>query len=151
MMHYMNKHLPGCAEKLRQGIALLNFVCKLYKHQHTHGRKFLHEHPWGATSWCSRCVQKGLALPGMEVAYMDQCMVGQKVIDRHGESLPAKKPTGWMTNSPRVYEALSLTCNKQHRHADLRARKASETASYRAEVVFGVLRALREELQCAGR
>ena len=36
----------------------LKFVCKLYKIQVENGRKFLHEHPVGATSWWVKCIEE---------------------------------------------------------------------------------------------
>ena len=85
-------------------------------------------------------------LPGIQVAYMDQCVVGQSVGKR-----PAKKPTGWMTNSECIYQALSIKCDGAHEHASLLGGKAAATAAYPAEVDYIVLKAVRQEPRLAGR
>ncbi len=48
-------------------------------------------------------------MPGMVKVYADQCAYGLKT-KKKGQEGPAKKPTGFMTNSPHLAKALSRRC-----------------------------------------
>ena len=75
----------------------LNVACSLYEEQVKAGRFFIHEHPALATSWeepAVKCVKK---LANVQVSRVDACQYGMTGT-YHGEDLPVKKPTRWMTN-----------------------------------------------------
>ena len=55
-------------------------------------------------------------LPDVELARADLCMYGMEVKSSDGSSLPAKKPTGFMTNSKKIAKRLSKACDNSHRH-----------------------------------
>ena len=70
------------------------------------GAYFLHEHPAGATSWHEQCVLNVLSLSGVKRIRADQCMHGQEAED----GSPIRKPTGFMSNSDCLLEALNRRC-----------------------------------------
>ena len=146
-LRYLHSGSAKYAETLKKGLEHLRLVCAMYKYQVEHGRLFLHEHPWQASSWSARCVQEVLELPGVEVAYCDQCMFGMVTAD--GEA--AKKPTGWMSNSKYIRDALSVKCDGGHKHQELIGGRAQHCAAYPPKLVIAVLHALRRELRDAGR
>ena len=91
--------------------AHFKFVCELYKLQHEAGRKFLHEHRVGATSWPVRCIGKVKPLEGVKITGADLCMYGLKTWSTHRgiKDTPAQKRTICMTNS----EAIATRLGKQ--------------------------------------
>ena len=146
----LNKRDAKYYETLAKCTAHLELVCQMYKFQHSQGRLFMHEHPWGASSWHLKCVQEILKLPNVSVAYCDQCMLGQSVVDRSGHHGFAKKPTGFMTNSAEIKKSLSVMCDGGHDHIPLVGGLAKHCAAYPPRLVYAVLKALRKELQSVG-
>ena len=86
---------------------------KLCAHQHTHGLKFLFEHPWLAESWKEPCVEKVAGMRGVQVVKMDQCMYGLR--DPVSKKR-YKKSTGIMTDCREIAERLSKLCDRTHEH-----------------------------------
>ena len=72
------------------------------------GRKFLHEHPAGASSWMLECVEAIRKLEGVTVTVADQCMYGLKTwsTNRHVADTPAQKRTRFMTNNRAIANRL---------------------------------------------
>eukprot|EP00435_Cladocopium_sp_Y103_P052687 s1304_g16.t1 len=61
-----HKISPEIREKrMAEAIHHLHVSCKMYRKQYDAGRTFLHEAPWGASSWKDPEVQAILALPGV--------------------------------------------------------------------------------------
>ena len=95
-------------------------------------------------------------MEGMLVADSHQCAYGQTSIDPDGFARLAKKPTGWMTNSPCIAEAVSRRCSNERvadeskHHALLMGGRASATERYPSRLVTAVLRALRAQLVLRG-
>ena len=87
----------------------LNFVMEVYAWQASEGRLFLHEHPWASTSWSWPAVQKVIGIEGVEVRRGGQCCFGLRLKDQSGGKL-ARRPTGWMSNAPKVLDRVSLAC-----------------------------------------
>ena len=85
-----------------EGELHVRFCCELYKLQAEAGRYFLHEHPANAVSWQLAEVRELLKANGVRRVVGDQCQYGQET--RGGE--PVKKPTGWLSNSSEILEAL---------------------------------------------
>ena len=77
----------------------MKFVAKLYSNQVEEGRVLLHEHPAHAKSWGLSEIRKVMAMQGVDVVEADQCMFGFKTESQGVRTLPAKKPTKFMTNS----------------------------------------------------
>ena len=102
---------PEAMERSRVASVLhLNFVASLYQEQIGGGRYFLHEHPLRATSWREASIRKILGIKGVQLVHGDQCQFGATA--KHGplRGAPIMKPTGFMTNSPEVAEALTVRC-----------------------------------------
>ena len=143
-------------ELLRKSMIHMEFVASLYRLQHAAGRKFLHEHPWGASSWALECIQSVLELEGVSIYRCDQCAFGATTTTSPYDSLPAgliKKATGWMTNSSIIGRAVAKRCSntflppsRHHRHTMLIGGRASAAERYPERLVKCILRALREEL-----
>ena len=73
------------------------------------GRFFLHEHPWGAWSWCLPEVKELLNETSVKLAKGNMCAQGMKLRDQLGEA-PVLKATGWMSNSDFILQELSAKC-----------------------------------------
>ena len=89
----------------------LVFVTMLYREQVEGGRFFLHEHPKGASSWQERAVQEVHQLQGVELIAADQCQYGSEIQYGVFKGLPVKKPTGFVSNAPRLLRRLSKRCD----------------------------------------
>ncbi|MBV61870.1 MAG: hypothetical protein CMH65_11270 [Nevskiales bacterium] len=128
------------------------FVCELYRDQVMGGRYFLHENPAHAHSWSLECIQEILALPGVERVESDQCQYGQTSI--HGD--PVRKPTGWMSNSPRILTQLGERCYGRNgrctrrgggRHQLCTSAHARRAAVYPFELCRAILTGCRDQLR----
>ena len=104
-------------ELLRKSLAHLSFCTKLYWRRVRLGRKFLHEHPWSASSWSRQCVREVLNLPNVKLVRGDQCRFGACAVDQDGPGL-VRKATGWMSNDDYILEAVGLPCLNRGRPAD---------------------------------
>ena len=84
-----------------KAIEHIKFCVSIYWRQMNAGRYWLHEHPWGATSWQIPEMDELLHDPRVQVAYADQCQFGltSKIRAGSDERGPAKKPTGFVSNS----------------------------------------------------
>ena len=85
----------------------LELCMKFYELQWREGRYFLHEHPATARSWGEDCVMKMMTRQGVVRVVGDQCRFGLKSSDGYREG-PARKRTGFMTNSPCIIKRLNL-------------------------------------------
>ena len=109
----------------------LECATKLYMLQIQGGRYFLHEHPASASSWSEACIKEVMSKKGVTKVIGDQCRYGLVSEGKEGQG-PAKKPTGFMTNSPCIALQLQRRCPnkggyKVHEHVQLedgRARAA---------------------------
>ena len=137
----------------REGVEHLMFCMRIYQWQVAGNRKFLHEHPWAASSWHLRGVQEVLALPGVELRKGFQCGFGQTAVDHQGPGLVAK-PTGWLSNCTEVLDEVARDCSnhheppeRHHRHVQLIGGKAKAAERYPPRLVLAILRGLRRHLQ----
>ena len=137
-------------------IVHLDFVASLYEEQADGGRYFLHEHPLNATSWEVPSISRVLRRGDVERVHGDQCQYGASV--RHGplKGSPVKKPTGFMTNAPRVARALETRCTGVDgscsrvgggSHVLCSSRVAREAALYPRELCRAVLKGIRDQLR----
>ena len=86
----------------------------LYRYQISRARHFIHEHPWGASSWNVECMQQLLNDRSVMIAKVDQCRYGLQATDADGELGPARKRTGFASSSWAVVEELDGTCGGMH-------------------------------------
>ncbi len=143
-------------ERLKRGRDHLDCCCQMYHGQLDDGNYFLHEHPHAASSWQEECVQGVLARHGVYWVRNDQCEAGLVVKD-----LPARKTTGWMTNSKMIADELAeFQCRnravspaeERHEHGEIiGGKKISEPAGEYPDLLVGrVLRGFRRQLQLDG-
>ena len=153
VLQSLNKGSENYQVTLKHGLNHLKFCMDVYAWQASRGKKFLHEHPWSATSWKLDFVQKVAAMPGVEVRKGHQCPFGQTSTDATGEGLVAK-PTGWMSNCSEVLDAVAVECSNKskpaaqhHRHVQLIGGRASAAERYPPRLIKAILRGLRRHLQ----
>ena len=110
----------------------VEFCCYLYNKQRKRGAYFLHEHPWSAGSWEIEAMIKLTAQKDVMTVYADQCQFGLEthIHSVNGERGPAKKPTGFATNSHCMAEALARVCPGDHVHVPLMGGRAEGAAKY---------------------
>ncbi len=92
----------------------LDFVTSLYKEQIEDGLDFLHEHPRWASSWRVPSMEALKMIDGVELVQGDQCQYGAEVKRGKQTGSPILKPTGFLSNSPKILEALSRRCSGRH-------------------------------------
>ena len=108
-------------------------------------RFFLHEHPAQGSSWCLWMIREILERPGVVRTVGDHCPFRVWCTDAEGPAL-VRKPTGWMTNSTKVANALDRRYSGGHRHCNLfsaNAHKMRVIECYPVRLVNRVLRASR--------
>ena len=110
------------------------------------GRYFLHEAPHAASSWKKQRVEDLMNRDGVLYVRNDQCASGQTTLLPHGEVVPARKVTGWLTNSEEIARSLSaLQCPNRlgdgvvHKHGALVNGRAKDAENYAEELVTTVL------------
>ena len=134
----------------------IEFVVSLYRDQIEGNRYFLHEHPAGASSWRLPVVEELLQVPGVQRINGDQCQYGAEIIRGQDAGAPVKKPTGFMTNSECVADALSLrcqgvdgTCSRrqggQHKH--LTGQHARDAQVYPKGLCRAILKGVTAQLR----
>ena len=79
----------------------------------------------------------------------DMCRSGMSSEDSLG-SAPVKKPTGWMTNSLHISDALEKRCSGGHRHVQLTDGRARACQVYPVKLSLQILRGFRKQLQQDG-
>ena len=84
----------------------LKFVAELCDLQMKEGRYFLHENPEGAKSWERTPMADIAGDPKVGKVIGDQCQYGQQSY----QGAPAKKATGWMSNSLEILKKLERRC-----------------------------------------
>ena len=116
--------------QIKEAIEHLSFATSMCLRQATGGRRYLLEHPAGATSFQTAILNKVFFVEGGVRVNFDFCMAGM-VSSRGGEGEKVKKRTGVMTNSPEVVSELKkLQCDNTHSHTWLIDGKAKECERY---------------------
>ena len=88
----------------------IEFVASLYQEQIDCGRYFLHEHPRWATSWALKAIENVKNNPTVGMSVADQCQYGAEVQRGPKVGRPIKKPSGFMSNAPKLLEQLDRLC-----------------------------------------
>lgn len=103
---------PEKARRIQvKGMCMLRFSMQVAEFQVSHGGKFLHEHPAGASSWKMHAVKYVLSFLGVVRYNVDQCMLGLQV---HPDGL-SKKRTGLMSNDAYLLRRLRpFQCDSSH-------------------------------------
>ena len=106
---------------MEQAKKYVRFINQVYEHQRKHGRFFLHEHPWLATSWSMHEIEKLLKYDDVQRVQTHMCQFG--MLSRIGgvgsELGPVLKPTGFLTDSPSIARELARLCPREHVHVPL--------------------------------
>ena len=125
----LNKNVEKALEEATQHS---DFCAMLYQHQLRHGRHFLHEHPWGASSWKVKIMQEMLADGRVYHAQAHMCRLGMEshVKEKNGEKGLAKKPTGFMSSSECIVQELANKCMGGHKHLHLMGGRAAAAQVY---------------------
>ena len=131
-------------ENLRKAIRHVRFCAKIYEHQRSQGRYFVHEHPWLARSWDLDCLKTLEAYPDVQKVRADLCQYGMvaKINGTDGQLGPAMKPTGFLTNSRFIAIELSARCPIIHEHVHLMGGKAKGAAIYPRKLCDSICRGL---------
>ena len=134
----------------------LKWCCRLYQMQVSRGAYFLHEHPAHATSWKTPEIEEVMGLPGVQRVVADQCQLGQET--ENGD--PMKKPTGFMSNAPKLLHELDRRCfgkkglcsrPRGGAHAECMGKNAQRAAIFQEKLCVAILRGLRAQLLKDGR
>ena len=118
--------------KMRTEAAVSHFAFALLLciRQSQAGRKFVIEHPVGASSWALRLTNLLAQCPGTRSVNFDFCMLGMKSSDDQGEAL-AKKRTKVVTNSDAIAATFEkYQCNGLHTHVALENGRAKACEKY---------------------
>ncbi len=125
----------------------MDFVASLYLEQLQDGLYCLHEHPRFASSWELPCIEELLKVDGVNIVRGDQCQCGAQASHGPTRGSPILKPTGFMSNSSKVLEALSRRCEGRNgrctrpnggQHVVLEGKLAREAAKYPRELCRAV-------------
>ena len=152
---------PAKLQKARVQARLhLDFVCQLYQEQVDAERFFLHEHPAFATSWMEKSIRRINELPSVELVRADQCQYKSEVTFGALKGCPVKKPTGFMSNAPKLLERLRRRCAggqdgecsrpSRGKHATCSGRIAREAAKYSDELCRQILKGMFDEMKARG-
>ena len=133
------------------GMELLTFAVRCYREQRRRGRLFLHEHPWGASSWRTGPILSLMEEDDVIAVRGDMCAWGMTAPDDGGVQHPCLKPTGWLTNSPELAAVLSRRCPgcEYHQHL-IGGRRTEVAAEYPPRLVTAILRTLKDYLDNHG-
>ena len=88
--------------------------------------------------------------PRVQVAYADQCQFGltAKIRTSSDERGPAKKPTGFISNSWTIAHRLRRTCKHDHDYVKLEGGRAKAAALYPDELCMEMCKGLKEQIEC---
>ena len=154
-----NKIPPEVREKrMKEALHHLHMSCDVYEKQIQEERFFLHEAPWGATSWKDERVERISSRDDVYVVRGPMCKWGMTATDRRGLQGTGyvRKETGWMTNHPGLAKLLETECTNKtgeapwHRHIHLIGGIAQQAAKYPPKLVRAVLKCLKDELVSRG-
>ncbi len=113
-LQYMNevrsRDLSAFRRARAAAIAHLNFMAELYQEQSDGDHYFLHENPRWATSWQVPAIERLLEIPSVGLMQGDQRQYGAEIKDGPDQGRPIKKPSGFLTNSKHVFDALGRRC-----------------------------------------
>ena len=131
-----------------EAMTLLGFAVEIYWLQLEAGRHFLHEHPATATSWRERIVLELRRDKRVGEVVGDQCRYGLRTAGMHGDLLPARKPTRFLSSSEAILEQLSLRCQGTHKHQPLLGnRRAGAAAIYPPGLCRAILAGAEDQLR----
>ena len=142
-MAFRNYDTEATRKTMENALKHLRFCVGVYSWQLERNKYFLHEHPWGASSWKLNFMRAVVARDDVYLVRGDQCMFGQRVTEG-GVTMPARKRTGWLTNLAEVAKALGVNCDGKHQHAKMEGGRVTRQAErYPPKLVRAILAAVR--------
>ena len=125
----------------------LKFVICLYREQEAEGRYWLHEHPQGAASWQEPAMVELLAYGHSYVVNSNMCQFGMTthVDEKNGEQGLVKKPTGFLTSSQCIAQALNLQCAGGHQHVHLVGGRAAGAQVYPEKLCKAIVNGMMKQ------
>ena len=136
---------PAKVRRMRaEGMVHLTFAASVYRYQLERGRYFLHEHPQSAASWAEDPIRGLLQNPSVGYVDGDQCEYGLTSPTSDGGNLPARKTTGFMSNSMYMLRQLAKRCTGGHVHQQLVGGRAKAAEIYPLKLVEAMLRGIRD-------
>ena len=151
---------PGRLErKLEIAREHLQYAAQLCREQVEGGRYFLFEHPKFASWWAEPCMKELQEIKDVEVIHADQCQLGAEVISGVMKGRPIKKPTGFMSNAPKLLECLGRRCagrggdcsrRRRGRHVICEGRVAREAARYSKPLCKAIIKGMIDQMHYDG-
>ena len=134
-------------KRKREADVLLNFAIEIAELCISLNLKFVYEHPWSASSWSKKQVERLLQNPEVFLSRCDQCMTG--LCSRTGQ--PHRKRTGFATNDMNIARALEIQCNQEHEHEHIiGGHRSKGTEKYTEELKERILAAYKKTLDSPG-
>ena len=137
--------------QLKEAIAHIGFAVLMCLRQARAGRKFIFEHPVGATSWRTGLLNKLFTIGGGGQVSFDLCRFGMTSEDEQGKG-KVRKRTRIVSNSMALLEELSKhQCTGDHRHVHLMAGRAQACQRYPEEFCDLVCEVVMKEKNLMGK
>ena len=154
-INYARMEKEEVEARMAYGRRHLEFCAKLYTIQWRSGRYFLHEHPAEASSWEEKCITGILKKQGVLRVVGDQCRYGLTSNDGYRTG-PARKRTGFMTNSVCLAKQLEKRCRNRpghevHCHVRLENGRIREAQKYPPELCKAICRGIMEQIEADRR
>ena len=148
IMQNMNVDQENFQQRLREARVLLHFACEIVEIIEDYSGIYLLEQPMTSRAWMERALQKVIQKENCILAKCDQCQFG--LHDRAGGIM--KKPTGWITNSPRIAEQLNRQCQGEHQHTPvlgscMGSSRATQAQEYPPALIKAILQGYCQEIK----
>lgn len=105
------KKLLKFLKRKRNANKLRKFAIGVEELCHKLGLTFVLEHPWSATSWTTKMMERLRQNENIYLSRCDQCMFGLHTTSGH----PCRKRTGFATNNKQLAEAFEVHCSRESR------------------------------------
>ncbi|CAE7823434.1 DNMT3A [Symbiodinium sp. CCMP2456] len=144
-LNYPRAELQALRDQQDQSIKRM--VRLIQKVKHTYGGHFLLENPAYTDFWKHPAIHGLRQTP--DVDFQVGCMCAFNLKDASGRLL--KKPTGWMTDLPRVLDQVALPCScAPNTHGQVLGGNSQRAQVYTKELAEAVVRGVQESLAADG-
>jgi hypothetical protein len=149
-LNYRRMQPETVRRKKAEAKVLLGFAMEIYELQLKAGRHFLHEHPASASSWSEPRMMALMKRRGVGGVVAHMCQFGMETRSGSG-SLPALKPTRFLSSAPEILKRLERKCRGEHSHQRLSGGRASAAAVYPPALCRAILEGIDAQLRREGR
>ena len=125
-----------------EAVAHLEFCIRLYRHQLSQGRHFVHEHPWTSSSWNTKAIVDFAEDPRVLWTRADKCMHGFVNYASEWRTLPTQEATGLWTSSWAIADELSQRSSGEHAGQQLQGTPPGKAVVYPEALQWSVFRGL---------